>query len=53
MPNEKKPLEIISVRVSAETLQRLPPPSLEGKRAEFIRAAIEEKLTRGEGKNAH
>ena len=49
MPREK-PLKLISVRLPAETLKRLPRPSLKGRRAEFIREAIEEKLAREEAK---
>lgn len=44
-----KALEVITVRVPPDILKRLPRPSLKGKRAAFIRAAIEEKLDR-EGK---
>jgi hypothetical protein len=39
-------LKVISVRVTADTLKKLPRPSLRGRRAEFIREAIEEKLER-------
>lgn len=41
-----KPLQMVSVRLPEEILDRLPAPSLEGHRAAFIRSAIEEKLTR-------
>lgn len=41
-----KPLKLVSVRLPQHILERLPPPSLEGHRAEFIRDAIEEKLDR-------
>lgn len=39
-------MRVITVRVPHEVIKRLPKPSLEGRRAEFIRAAIEEKLER-------
>jgi Arc/MetJ-type ribon-helix-helix transcriptional regulator len=44
--HKKTPLEIITVRVPPDVLAQLPAPSLEGRRAEFIREAIEEKLER-------
>jgi len=40
----KDKLQVITVRVPESILDRLPPPSLTGERAEFIRAAIEERL---------
>jgi predicted DNA-binding protein len=48
MPPKKKlaTLKVISVRLPPEVLARLPRPSLKGRRAEFIREAIEEKLQR-------
>ena len=42
----KDKLQVITVRVPESILDRLPPPSLTGERAEFIRAAIEEKLAK-------
>ena len=42
----KNKLQVITVRVPESILDRLPPPSLTGERAEFIRAAIEEKLAK-------
>lgn len=46
MPKEKTALKVITVRVPPDVLKRLPRPSLAGRRAEFIREAIEEKLDR-------
>lgn len=43
---DKKPLEVLTVRLPAEVIERLPAPSLTGERAEFIRDAIKEKLDR-------
>jgi len=40
-------LQVITVRVPESTINRLPPPSLTGERAAFIRDAIEEKLAKG------
>lgn len=50
MPKEKK-LTPISVRLTDDVLARLPPPSLDGLRAQFIRDAVEEKLAREEAKS--
>jgi len=50
MAKDQQTLKVISVRVTADTLKKLPRPSLKGRRAEFIREAIEEKLER-EGKS--
>ena len=47
MPRKPKDgMAVITVRVPPDLLKRLPRPSLKGRRAEFIRQAIEEKLTR-------
>lgn len=43
---KKDTMAVITVRVPPEVLKRLPKPSLTGKRAAFIRDAIEEKLER-------
>lgn len=50
MPKEKTALKVITVRVPPDVLKRLPRPSLKGRRAEFIREAIEEKLEREEAR---
>jgi metal-responsive CopG/Arc/MetJ family transcriptional regulator len=49
VPEGKTTLKVITVRVPPDILKRLPRPSLKGRRADFIRAAIEEKLEREEG----
>ena len=43
-PGDK--LLTVSVRLTQDTINRLPPASLTGERAQFIRDAVEEKLTR-------
>ena len=52
MAKDKTPLEVLTVRLPAEVIERLPPPSLTGERAEFIRAAIKEKIAKEERKAA-
>ena len=39
-------MKVITVRVTPAVLKALPKPSLKGRRAEFIREAIEEKIAR-------
>lgn len=39
-------LKLISVRLPEEIVDKLPPASLSGERAKFIREAVKEKLTR-------
>jgi len=44
----KKPaaMQVVAIRLSKDIIKQLPKPSLKGERAEFIRAAIQEKLER-------
>jgi hypothetical protein len=42
----RESLQVITVRLSPDVLDRLPPPSLTGERADYIRKAVEEKLAR-------
>lgn len=50
MAQKNQGLQVVTVRVPPDILKRLPRPSLKGRRAEFIRQAIEEKLAREEAK---